>query len=129
MKTEEENKLIADFMGHYHIQDNYYRVTRMNCYHLNQLQYHSSWDWLMPVVDKIEDLKESNINYPKLIINRFNNNTLQLWGANFMDRYEKAFYGKGAFQVESKIIAVWQACVNFINWYNEKAIGMKKQIE
>jgi len=42
MKPQEANKLIAEFMG------NGYR-------HTSQDRYHTSWDWLMPVVGKIYD--------------------------------------------------------------------------
>ena len=52
-----DNKLIAEFMGytfadydlgglHYLIDGNYVEY--------NSLQYDASWDWLMPVVQKIE---------------------------------------------------------------------------
>ena len=51
----EDNKLIAEFMGHtfadfdlgglhYLIDGNYVEYI--------SLQYHTSWDWLMPVIDK-----------------------------------------------------------------------------
>ncbi len=39
-----ENKLIAEFMGKEIYQ------------HYHESNYHSSWNWLMPVVDKIEDM-------------------------------------------------------------------------
>ncbi len=46
MNTQENNKKIADFLGKDH--------------ELNQCisapQFHTSWDWLMPVVDRILDL-------------------------------------------------------------------------
>jgi len=51
-----DNKLIAEFMG--------YRLFGTKCrkpnlrYNLNEdlapMQFHTSWDWLMPVVEKIE---------------------------------------------------------------------------
>lgn len=40
----EGNRLIAEFDG--------YDI------HMNGYQYHSSWDWLMPVVEKIHLLRE-----------------------------------------------------------------------
>ncbi|MCP3682375.1 MAG: hypothetical protein GY861_06755 [bacterium] len=41
---KENNKLIAEFMGKEIYQ------------HYHESNYHSSWNWLMPVVDKIEDM-------------------------------------------------------------------------
>ena len=59
---EESNKLIAEFMGaeKTHIQsgkigDIYCPVPSKNgSEYADKLQYHLSWDWLMPVVQKIE---------------------------------------------------------------------------
>ena len=42
----EENKLIAEFMGGQKILN--------DCYQLEGLHYHKSWDWIIPVVQKIE---------------------------------------------------------------------------
>jgi hypothetical protein len=50
-----DNKLIADFMGlkKYGYKDENYLVLNN---HLSpaQIPYHTSWDWLMPVVQNIE---------------------------------------------------------------------------
>ncbi len=58
-----ENKLIADFMGvQYKSDEDYFKeLTEMRedgifyeqGYMESQLNYHESWDWLMPVVGKI----------------------------------------------------------------------------
>lgn len=61
-----DNKLIADFMG--------YRVFGNKCrkpmpYSLKgwlvddiaPMQFHTSWDWLMPVVEKIEKLEVGDV--------------------------------------------------------------------
>ena len=58
-----ENKLIADFMGvQYKSDEEYFKeLTEMRedgifyeqGYMESQLNYHESWDWLMPVVGKI----------------------------------------------------------------------------
>ena len=51
-----ENKLIAEFMGVvFHDDENQY-YNEDGLYVGNTLQYHTSWDWLMPVVEKIESL-------------------------------------------------------------------------
>lgn len=52
------NKLIAEFMNvHEIMQDGYseydFDDNTLDVVHENKLKYHSSWDWLMPVVAKI----------------------------------------------------------------------------
>ena len=49
-----DNKLIAEFMGVvFHDDENqYYNADGLHIG--NTLQYHTSWDWLMPVIIKIE---------------------------------------------------------------------------
>lgn len=54
MNTLDNNKMIAEFMGLDYIKglDKFY-----NCgFEVGKLNYHTSWDWLMPVVEKIEGL-------------------------------------------------------------------------
>ena len=66
----EGNKLIAEFMGGQYVDEhliefeNFYSIKDIggefeytNCFDSdNELKYHSSWDWLMPVTEKIESL-------------------------------------------------------------------------
>jgi len=47
---EKDNKLIAEFMGVYS-EENGYDYTKIGN---KGVCYHTSWDWLMPVVEKIE---------------------------------------------------------------------------
>ena len=77
---EKNNKLIAEFMGlkkkefksglinYYHIDyhdyDNKYHWT---WYEADELSYDTSWDWLMPVVQKIGN------DYYNTPFNEFNN--------------------------------------------------------
>ena len=44
--TTENNKLIAEFMGVDQVDIDTWLETNSN------LHYHTSWDWLMPVIDK-----------------------------------------------------------------------------
>ena len=56
MTTEESNKLVAEFMGCIYNNDFYYdNDPNMYPEGIEGSKYHSSWDWLMPVVEKIED--------------------------------------------------------------------------
>ena len=55
----EENKLIAEFMEVHEIMHDGYSEydfddNTLDVVHEEELQYHTSWDWLMPVVEKIE---------------------------------------------------------------------------
>ena len=48
MKTiEEKNKMIAEFMGIDQVDIDYHEDGN------GELKYHTSWDWLIPVVDTI----------------------------------------------------------------------------
>jgi hypothetical protein len=58
MNLTEKNKLIAEFMGMEHCYrpygDGFMEVKENgSCVELEDLQYHKSWDWLMPVLKKI----------------------------------------------------------------------------
>lgn len=73
---------------------------------IEQLKYHKSWDWLMPVVEKIESL-----GYEFIIIEsrcKINNNTDH--------SIEELFYIE---TIGSKINATYEAVVAFINEYNK----------
>lgn len=68
--------------------------------------YHSSWDWLIPVVEKIESL-----NHP-VYINSNNCVIYEKVGRNhgwFIDNY-----------ADTKIEATWISCVEFIKITSKK---------
>lgn len=61
-----DNKLIAEFMGmtpHEHDSGCMIQMTHQGneAVPVSSMQYHSSWDWLMPVVNKIEDYLADNV--------------------------------------------------------------------
>jgi len=73
----------------------------------HQFKYNFSWNWLMPVVEKIESFK-----HPVYICG----NNCQI--------YEKKSWGKdiGWFTDSygrDKLEAVYLAIIDFINWYNQ----------
>ncbi len=45
-----DNKLIAEFMGYSPVSGVY--VSRKDEFHIDEMQYDISWDWLMPVVQE-----------------------------------------------------------------------------
>lgn len=107
MNIEETNKLIAGFMG-------YKKCTRCeNCGLVTadgkdfkfekSLRYHSSWDFLMPVVEKIEELGyQVDIDGKRCEI---------------ITDPEKACY---LYDAPTKIEAVYTTIISFINYYNAK---------
>jgi hypothetical protein len=57
METTENNKLIAEFMGfepitEEHFLDNGFENDKQMIIDTHDCKYNSSWDWLMPVVQK-----------------------------------------------------------------------------
>lgn len=108
----EGNRAIAEFMeletctDPDHVNDKCYAVPYAKGYHrAKQLQYHSSWDWLMPVVEKIEKLSGDEQFQVQIII-----------GDCYISTNNSGIY----FQVvgNKKIDSVWQAIIQFIQWYN-----------
>ena len=68
---EGNNKLIAEFMGVHEIMHDGYSEydfddNTLDVVHQKHLRYHTSWDWLMPVVEKIEQVHEG---VPQELIN------------------------------------------------------------
>ncbi len=113
MSTEiiEGNKLIAEFMGGSQKEDQMYIPDHVaECYKANCLVYDSSWDWLMPVVEQIE-----NLGYYTEINKKIN-------GGNYVHIADNSLNKDiaNSFGLESKIEAMWQAVVEFIKWYNTK---------
>ena len=90
---EHNNKLIAEFMD--------LRSTGLSIYKPSEYKYHTSWDWLMPVVQKIESL-----------------------GYVFIIQGGKAEYGEmisetRCFIAEDKLSSTYKAVVEFIKEYND----------
>jgi len=56
---ESNNKLIAEFMGYEIIfrpnSNGFIEISDTELCDVDDLEYHTSWDWLMPVIEKIQD--------------------------------------------------------------------------
>ncbi len=93
--SKENNKLIAEFMGLDSFKDSlaslYQGKINIDIDVYEQAQYHTSWDWLMPVVAKCEHINSRRI--------REEIGDRNIYGAN--------------------IDIVHEAVVEFIKWYNE----------
>ena len=108
MKTEETNKIIAEFMKWDILNDmTYSKATKGKWIELDKLKFHSNWNWLMEVVEKIESLNYS------IEINKQEENDYQCLVVQ-KDIKVQTFS-------KIKIEAVYNACVEFIKFYNEQA--------
>jgi len=108
----EYNKLIAEFMElptevfNSGILNYYFKEFNSGTWYEEQeLSYNVSWDWLMPVVEKIESLRDVNGNAYRFTIDMCN---AQIEGTNI------EILG-GAF----KLNTTYDAVVQFINQYNK----------
>ncbi|MEI8197908.1 MAG: hypothetical protein WCI73_18590 [Phycisphaerae bacterium] len=108
-QINKNNPIIAEFMGAVIKKgtetalDRYYDLKDKGYFHYTkQLQYHTSFGWLMPVVEKIEKL---NCVMQFKITGR--------WAEITCD---SPIYLK--YRGETKLEAIYIAVTNFINWYN-----------
>lgn len=122
MNTTENNKLIAEFMGvfdkilstgniHSWSDAPFYYTTEDTKEKVIQnitkySKYHKDWNWLMEVVEKIEILG---------YVFKVNGNTVTFF---IKGNYNRTIWND-AFTGSTKIQAVYNACVEFIKWYNE----------
>ncbi len=105
MNTTENNKLIAEFLqpsfngfGTYEFKGSFYGSLK--------LKFHNDWNWLMKVVEKIESL-----GYDVFI------NTCV---CRITDVGQDILEDIETFNYENKKQAVYNACVEFIKWYNKQ---------
>jgi len=119
MKEEtEDNMLIAEFMGNkmngvFYISGYDANFPTQRLVHPNDLEYHESWDWLIPVVDKIRD---NNC----IVSIRFNRqiNTTNTHISCFENKWLKDINISGV-----GIESTYKSVIEFIKWYN--SLGFK----
>lgn len=122
MKVEEGNKLIAEFMRAkfftspyggegYTFEDTIVDMSKWK--EIKHAQYHSSWDWLMPVVEKIESL-----GHATLISSHHNRKNL-CYETCIFDKDGKLMIEED-FNLPTKIESVYWAIISFIQWSNNQ---------
>ena len=105
----EGNKLIAEFLGHKLDNNNEFDIEYVTVQGLwetcsiNDLEYNSSWDWLMPVVDKI--------------VNHINVNKI-----TWLTRQE--IFGNLYSAISTvNLNNIYLATTEFIKWYNQNKLN------
>lgn len=109
-KIKEGNELIALFMGFKFIVKDYHGINILEndegiAYDMYQLKYHKSWDWLMPVAEKI--------GIPPLI--SFKDEENLEYGC-IIDSHNVGFIE--AYSFNSSIEAVWKAILIYLKKKN-----------
>lgn len=114
MNTLENNKLITEFMELPFITEDGETNYIKDLIHVPdyELSYHEDWNWLMEVVEKIENWE--NGQYYIIHSMYFNKRNISIKAECNRDfKNIDIFYNEG-----EKIQAVYKACVEFIKWYN-----------
>ncbi len=122
MKTEinKGNKLIAQFMGglFWKSESNNHCFKKApkqmpiqvdNFLVVEDLFYHSSWEWLMPVIEKIGKDYDVRITW-----------TASAIGVTYIDRPNINDNSIADFGGFGSITNTWKCAVKFIEWYNVK---------
>jgi len=98
------------------------KKTEITEYDEPELKYHSSWDWLMPVVEKIESIHDEHHGYFGVHIS---SNSCSIQGTNLWKAIEEnSSYGSVYMSdpnaiFPTKIESTWYNIVEFIKWYNQ----------
>lgn len=139
--TDEElkgNRIIAVFMGdeikltpshpdvEIWLKNNHTkRFSKDQFWPIVSAKYNSSWDWLMPVVEKIATIRNLHTNgmFKYMVHMELN----PITGTEIEGMYKRNFFGsKDEFSCKmyekSFIENTWLACVAFIEWYNQEKI-------
>lgn len=110
MSVLENNKLIAEFMGIvYPMLDNVIVIDNVVTKE-DDLQYHKSWDWLMPVVEKIEATLDDDGYGNNVLIETSSCTILSVNDGSVVIGFTEGI---------TKREATYQAVVEFIKWYNK----------
>ncbi len=80
-------------------------------------KYHSSWEWLMDIVEKIEAIKDDYHGYFGVHIS---SNSCCIQATN-LDTRPETFYPaySDSDAHDTKILATWECVVRFIRWYKK----------
>ena len=104
------NKLIAEFMGYEIIyrpnSNGFIEISDTELCDVDDLKYHTSWDWLMPVVEKIESDE------------RYDVDILQ-YGTRIRENQKEIVNNIANISFDKKIEHTYDAVVEFINPYNK----------
>jgi hypothetical protein len=142
MRITKYNKLIAEFMGFHEIMlDEHSKydtddvsnileidsLPKLDTINPEKLNFHTSWDWLMPVVEKIESLEETydkerlaiKIGYSYNTSCSKNHNLNNGTWSGYISRIRDGHTFVTVIG-NSRIEATYKSVIEFIKWYNNE---------
>jgi hypothetical protein len=111
------NKLIAEFMGSCGLETK--GIPNIGIVR-KYAKYHTSWDWLMPVVEKIESIHNEHDGYYGVYIS---SNSCCICGTKLhlalqdLEGYGPVYYNE--IVLDTKIESTWKAVIEFIQHHNQ----------
>jgi hypothetical protein len=139
MDNIENNKLITEFVGNI-IRDNIVYFPMLQECKVDELEYDSSYDWLMSVIDFIEELGSYSVMGRKLYSTvKFSRNNVEIYFSPNQDlqlhlqfitgkvnkntwrhtMYKHHIIKQFDFKTHGKQRGLYEAIVEFIKWYNK----------
>ncbi len=121
-KIFEGNELIAKYFsakieGDYYFFPNRRSQFKTGWFQLSRMDFHTSWDWLMPVVEKISEE------------NNFSLSSVGMWACYFnrkdSDDPTDSICDRGGF--EPLIMNVWHCVVDYLKWREKQPKYKTKQ--
>lgn len=135
MNTQENNKLIAEFIGlhdeilstgniHSWSDAPFFYITEDSKEKVMEgvakySKYHTSWDWLMPVVEKIRNVPSYDRDRFSTEVIIYGNKTTIKSGGYGEKKHSKFFFNKTIRGTNNTTEAAYYAVVEFIKWYNK----------
>jgi len=131
METTQNNKLIAEFMGLKEIYTpllNIYEISETEICLETDLAYHTDWNWLMKVVDKIESFQATirlKSNYSHFQNQNYHQVTIEI-DKGKLSESRKTFWDDGFIYKHhsntglNRIDCYYESVIEFIKWYNNK---------
>lgn len=119
MTTEAGNMLIAEFMGYQNrYAQKWYTDGHDSGFYIDAATcYHSSWDWLMPVVEKIHTLPEFfTVDMGAIMINNLSMDS-HLFYCVIKNSSRRLLGDSNGSTLKE---ATYQAVVQFIEWLNKE---------
>ena len=114
MSIRKNNILLAEFMGE-KVDDQ-----GMGGYDISDLEYHESWDWLMPVVIKIESVCTLSKVKSMVSVSIADNDCRIEQDPQHAIAFKEEIEFEDIWEVkDTKMEAVYEAVIKFVIWINK----------